>query len=660
MSIPFDYYQSEVREGFYIPSEMKRCWAATLSVLEVVEGICRRHNLEYFADYGTLLGAVRHGGFIPWDDDFDISMKREDYMRFIKYAQEELPKDYLALSFYTNYQYDNYLCRVVSRDFVCIEEEFLRDNHCFPYITGIDIFPLDNFEEDEGINQVQKMLFDEVKYLAACVDKEETDINNLDTEYQERIISLCKGCNCTLEQGKPIVQQIYILADRLSAIYDSDSDKVSNIYFFAKNGSHVYPKEWFSQTVRVPFEYTTIPVPIGYDRILQSDYGPDYMTPIMSWDYHDYPVYKGQKDVLTEAKGSSFFKEYIFDEKDIAPRKEIITNREKKEAVFLPFRGKYWTYMEKEWARLSEDPKWDVYVVPIPYYDKKEYGLKGDIHYEVEGYPDYVPLTGFDKYDFDKRKPDRIYIQNPYDDYDNAITVHPRFYTENLIEITSELIYIPYFEVMDFRKEDERMNYAAGFYVKVPGVTRADKVILSSDNLKERYIDILCDFAGEDTRAVWNKRIIVDKDILPDKVIGIYEEDVPDDWWKYLFNSEGEGRKVVLYHTSVSTLVTYGEKYLDKINRNLEVFKQNKDALTVLWNTGSNTRIVLEAYYPDLWEKYSHLVSEYISGEMGIYEETDDYTKATAIADAYYGDRDLVMNACKNLGKPVMIQNVEM
>lgn len=658
MKIPYDYYQAQVREEFYVPSEMKRCWASTLTVLQAVDDICKRHNLEYFADYGTLLGAIRHGGFIPWDDDFDISMKRDDYMRFIKYAQDELPKDYLALSFYTNSKYDNYLCRVVSRDFICVEEEFLKENHCFPYITGIDIFPLDYFEEDEELNELQRILINGAKSIAATIDPEDTDINNICESHREKILTMCEACNYTLESGKPIVSQMFILSDRLSAIYDSSAEKLSNIYFFVENKTHVYPKEWFERTIRVPFEYTTIPVPVGYDKILQSDYGPDYMTPVMSWNYHNYPVYRNQKDVLTQAKGTPFFKEYVFDENDIRTSKsEIVGDR--KEAVFLPFRPDYWRYMEKEWARLIEDPEWDVYVIPIPYYEKKEYGIKGDIFYEIDGYPDYVELVGFDKYDFDTRQPDRIYIQNPYDDYDNAITVHPRFYTENLRNITSELIYIPYFEVMDFRKEDERMNYAASFYVKVPGVTRADKIILSSDNLKERYVDLLCEFAGEPTRKIWNEKIVVDKDILPERIIGVFEEDVPKSWWQYLLDSDGEGKKVLLYHTSISALVEYKEMYLEKMKRNIELFMSNREKLTILWNVPSSIGTVLETYYPKLWEKYRETVSDYMNQSVGIYEETDDSLKSCLIADAYYGDRDIAMNVCKNLGKPVMIQNFD-
>ena len=150
MKAPKDYYEAEVRDGFYVSSEMKRCWAATIGVLDEIDKICRRHGLQYFAEYGTLLGAVRHGGFIPWDDDFDISMKREDYMLFLKVARDELPNSYQLLSVYNNPEYDNFLSRVVNSSFISVEKDFLEANHNFPFAVGVDIFPLDYFDYNES------------------------------------------------------------------------------------------------------------------------------------------------------------------------------------------------------------------------------------------------------------------------------------------------------------------------------------------------------------------------------------------------------------------------------------------------------------------------------------------------------------------------------
>lgn len=91
------YFEDEVRDGFFVPSEMKRAWAAELEVLSEIDKICKKHNIQYFADWGTLLAAVRHEGFIPWDDDLDITMKREDYHRFMEIAQTELPEGFFCV-----------------------------------------------------------------------------------------------------------------------------------------------------------------------------------------------------------------------------------------------------------------------------------------------------------------------------------------------------------------------------------------------------------------------------------------------------------------------------------------------------------------------------------------------------------------------------------
>ena len=86
-----EFFLDEVREGFYISSIMKRYWAAQLTVLAEIDKVCKKYDIPWYADCGTLLGGVRHGGFIPWDDDMDICMLRHDYIKFISVAKDELP-----------------------------------------------------------------------------------------------------------------------------------------------------------------------------------------------------------------------------------------------------------------------------------------------------------------------------------------------------------------------------------------------------------------------------------------------------------------------------------------------------------------------------------------------------------------------------------------
>ena len=77
---------------------VKRAWAAGIEVLEEIGKVCQKYNIQYFSSWGTLLGAVRHNGFIPWDDDIDITMKREDLRKFLAVAKQELPEEYVLLN----------------------------------------------------------------------------------------------------------------------------------------------------------------------------------------------------------------------------------------------------------------------------------------------------------------------------------------------------------------------------------------------------------------------------------------------------------------------------------------------------------------------------------------------------------------------------------
>ena len=102
---PDNYFEKEIRNGFEVSSMMKRAWAGQIEVLSVIREICERHNILWFADYGTLLGAVRHKGFIPWDDDLDIEMLYRDYKRLMEVLPFELPSNLVLQTMHTDSNY---------------------------------------------------------------------------------------------------------------------------------------------------------------------------------------------------------------------------------------------------------------------------------------------------------------------------------------------------------------------------------------------------------------------------------------------------------------------------------------------------------------------------------------------------------------------------
>ena len=102
MRLPREFFYDEIRDGFYIPGLIKRAWGAQLSVLSEIDRICQKNDITYHVYAGTLLGAVRDGQCIPWDDDLDICMLRDDFFKFAEVVKKELPEELTFNSISTN------------------------------------------------------------------------------------------------------------------------------------------------------------------------------------------------------------------------------------------------------------------------------------------------------------------------------------------------------------------------------------------------------------------------------------------------------------------------------------------------------------------------------------------------------------------------------
>ena len=99
-----DFLKEEKRGDFTVTAKRKRVWAVILDLIVEFDSVCRKHNLRYFLDSGSLLGAIRHGGFIPWDDDIDVTMPREDYEKFIR-LNDEFKHPYFLQTPYSDPEY---------------------------------------------------------------------------------------------------------------------------------------------------------------------------------------------------------------------------------------------------------------------------------------------------------------------------------------------------------------------------------------------------------------------------------------------------------------------------------------------------------------------------------------------------------------------------
>ena len=214
------FFEDEVRNGFYVPAEMKQAWAAQMEVLSDLDRACSENGIEYYADWGTLLGAVRHQGFIPWDDDIDICMKRHDYNRFIKLAKQIMPEGYDIYNIENDEKNDNMLTRIINGRSISFEEDRLKKYHGFPYVAGIDIFPLDYIAPQKEEAEFQRTIIaivNSVKFLVREMENSKDD--QFKTEKNEEIDRYIKEieqlCGVNIDKDKKLAQQLNILMDRL-------------------------------------------------------------------------------------------------------------------------------------------------------------------------------------------------------------------------------------------------------------------------------------------------------------------------------------------------------------------------------------------------------------------------------------------------------------
>ena len=331
------------------------------------------------------------------------------------------------------------------------------------------------------------------------------------------------------------------------------------------------------------------------------------------------------------------------------------------ETVFLPYKAAMWDSLESVWKKADADPDCDAYVIPIPYFDRNPDGSMGKEHYEGLDYPMYVPVTDYRQYDFEGRHPDRIYIHNPYDDGNFVTSVPPFFYSRNLKNLTDELIYIPYFVLADPDPGNDEQVEGMRHFMTVAAVMNADKVIVQSENMRKAYIKVLTEYAGEQTRGYWEKKISGEGSPKFDKVATTKKEDVevPEGWEKVIRKSDGSMKKIIFYNTGVQALLDNDEKMLDKIEDVLRIFKENKDDVALLWRPHPLIQATITSMRPHLWERYSAIVDSYRSEGWGIYDDSAELDRAIVLSDAYYGDGSSVVELYKKTGKPIMIQNAE-
>ena len=268
--------KEEERNGYIVSAEMKKLWAVELELLDVLLKVCKKHNLKIWAEGGTLLGTIRHHGFIPWDDDIDMAMLREDYDKLLKIAPLEFKAPYFFQSGYTDKNYIRGHSQLRKDGTTAIlPADVFQDFHQGIFI---DIFVYDNVPDDEEeilrIKQKANALKKKMSYY--CYG----NTPMFGWRYKYNRWKVRKDI-----EEKGLENFFYEYDNILKSSKEQDCSDVACMGFVFDFKHYRRNKHLYDETIYMPFEGILMPVPSGYDSILKTQFG-NYMTPLKTPSMH--------------------------------------------------------------------------------------------------------------------------------------------------------------------------------------------------------------------------------------------------------------------------------------------------------------------------------------------------------------------------------------
>ena len=254
-------------------TNLRKLQIADLYILLEVKRICTEHDIPYFLIGGTLLGAVRHKGFIPWDDDVDVGMLRDDYEKFISVCSHDLRSAFILQTKETDMNYPNPWAKIRLRGTSRLEEGYNYESS----ITDtqgidIDIFPFDNLPKSElkqwFISLCLKVSRSLYRYRCGC-------------HIQNKKISIAKKLLLKFYNILYHLISKEQLSKNIDYLMKKYNDKQTN-FVINYVGAYSYQRERVnidvvSKLIELPFEQNTFSCPLEYDRYLKNVYGNDYM-----------------------------------------------------------------------------------------------------------------------------------------------------------------------------------------------------------------------------------------------------------------------------------------------------------------------------------------------------------------------------------------------
>ncbi len=267
MQLPDSFYQEEERCGYLVSEKMKKVWAVELELLKKFSEVCDAHGLRYYLDGGTLLGAVRHKGFIPWDDDVDVIMPREDYDKLFEIAQQVFEPPYFFQTVFSEKRFFRthaQLRHSETTGFIDIDKSKDINKGIF-----LDIFVLDGVADNAFLRFLHKWeIMLNRKLLTYQYDRKFQEIN--------WIRKMLYFCVHRFFDSYPYKAFFDRFNKKVLARYSHRQTKLIGDLTLQWRKNVQWPREWWADDCLLPFENLVLRAPVCYHQILQQQYG-DYM-----------------------------------------------------------------------------------------------------------------------------------------------------------------------------------------------------------------------------------------------------------------------------------------------------------------------------------------------------------------------------------------------
>lgn len=251
----------------FTPETLRKLQLKELDTLVYFKEFCDKNNLLFYLCGGCCIGSLRTGGFIPWDDDIDILMPRDDYEKLYKLWDNDKQERFKLLRTDEKIFTGNIFTTIVDTETTCVKAN--QAHLDIPFGIMMDIFPIDGCPKGKFKRTMQKlnaMIYS--LFLAQIVPENHGGIMALGSKF---LLSIVKSPKAREKKWRNAER-------RMSKYKISDCEYITELCEGVHSMRPEYPKEWFASAVYREFEGLQMPIPVGYDPYLKKAFG-DYMTP---------------------------------------------------------------------------------------------------------------------------------------------------------------------------------------------------------------------------------------------------------------------------------------------------------------------------------------------------------------------------------------------